>query len=456
MPPSSRQLTISVNKPNLKAAMNTTTYIRPVAVMENSISAQKALKAKEELTKVELAKKEAEEIEATSQERIKNLCDSIQPLYHKLTNARRHMEQAQGELDYIVNKESPIFYASEDEIYKHVHVDTSILPTMKIRKLGYYLLPAVDCILAFMAILPIVTWAVGGDLGPMQVVVGAVGAIILGIIFSILGRISMSGLVKKDSQKEDNLRWLKVGGAISSVFVLPIMYVISEITFNGGEKLAYTIGFGFVSLIIQSIMISQYEAQVEAINYFQDLRKAKDLDTEKKAAEHEMEGKTKAAKDKVQNIMNGFEQNLVMFDADFRHLTAAVRDHIRITKKTPSYELGQHVIAFGNIYCYRRIALNFITEEDGAISVMGPVELPGMEGAREIFQSPDFVNLNYMMKYVPNGIDLTPTAQAIEAGQQKLVSSPVAAAEVVDDNEPSPAPDEDDDDGAIRGRDIFS
>ena len=59
---------------------------------------------------------------------------------------------------------------------------------MKIRKLGYYLLPAVDCILAFMAVRPIVTWALG-DLGPMQVVVGAVGAIILGLIFSILGRI---------------------------------------------------------------------------------------------------------------------------------------------------------------------------------------------------------------------------------------------------------------------------
>ena len=214
-------------------------YEKIVKDRNTRVSEENAAREKEEqqalLSAEEQKRLALEEEMTTAQKFINTLCESIQRNYTAMIDAGKKMRRNQDELAE-KQKEEQLSHETSDELYKYVEVDKSLSRKMSLRRIAYYAYPILDCFFAFFALFPIVT-SKFVDVGS-AVAVGFVSSFVVGFLISLLSRWGCSSI--DDNESSDFMRALKKLAIVGGIISLPMMYIISEISFNGGTNWTYS------------------------------------------------------------------------------------------------------------------------------------------------------------------------------------------------------------------------
>ena len=385
---------------------------------------QEALLSAEEQKRLAL-----EENMTVAQKFINTLCESIQRSYTAMIDAGKKMYRNQDKLAE-KQKEEQLFYETSDELYKYVEVDKSLSRKMSLRRIAYYAYPILDCFFAFFALFPIVT-SKFVDVGS-AVAVGFVSSFVVGFLISLLSRWGCSSI--DDNESSDFMRALKKLAIVGGMISLPMMYIISEISFNGGTNWTYSGGFAFISLIIQLLIVTGFKKQLEALTYFDTKKENEKVKAIKESDENAIRSEIQALKSKQEGIISTFNSEYNSFTESFRNLVMARDEFMRKFGHDAKYYLNQMVIYIGDLICFRREAIPLHYEANGAVATIPLVDFPHVAGGRDLFINNDFVYLDYMMQQTGTGISLSETLQAIE--EQRKNALPPLGSNTIENIEP--------------------
>jgi len=395
----------------MNTTANTQSRRRSLSGYETMLHNREQRKTLETTTLDEQNRKATEQMELDSQKNINILCGNIQNEYDAMVKCGKDMRRKQDELAE-KRKEEKLFLATEDENYNFKDVDESVLRKMKMRKIAYYALPALDTFFAWFALYPIIT-SKSEDLssiGCNPIVVGVVASIVVGLTLSLLSRMAAAFYEKKGKRI---LGFLPV---VAAMICLPLMYIIGEVAFNGGESWTYSGGFAFVSFVIQLLIVTGYDKQNEAFTYFRNKNQNDSLKSVKDADEKAIRDEIKSVQEKIIAIENAFDSGYNRFKNEFRELAAARDEFIRAFGNDAKYYLNQMTIYIGNLVCFRNVVIPFHYDANGRVSTIPFVDFPHADGGQAIFVNSDFVYLDYMLKQ-SQGISLSETIQMIEANR---------------------------------------
>lgn len=429
-----------VNTPSYRLS-SIASYEKRLKDRNTRIAEENAAREKEEqqalLSAEEQKRLALEEEITTAQKFINTLCESIQRNYTAMIDAGKKMRRNQDELVEKL-KEEQLFHDTSDELYKYVEVDESLSRMMKIRRTAYYAYPILDCFFAFFALFPIVT-SKFVDVG-VAAVIGFVSSFVVGFLISLLSRWGCSSLENNDSS--DLMSVLKKLAVVGGVISLPIMYIISEISFNGGTNWTYSGGFAFISLIIQLLIVTGYKKQLEALTYFDTKKNNEKVKAIKENDENAIRSEIQTLKSKEEGIISSFNSEYNSFTESFRNLVMARDEFMRKFGHDAKYYLNQMVIYIGDLICFRREAIPLYYEANGNVATIPLVDFPHVAGGRELFINNDFVYLDYMMQQTGTGISLSETLQAIEEQRRNtlppLESETIESAETIETEETIP------------------
>ena len=385
-------------------------------------------------------KRLAEEQEVSGlQSSINSLCDSVQASYTAMVNAGKDMSSAQQDLERN-EEEVALFLETSDELYARKDFDESQMQKMAARRLAYYLLPVLDCFFAFMCIYPIVTSKVS-DLSffpGSEVAIGAFLSVLVGYGASLLGRMGVASL--DDDDRGGGLMWLKYLAIAGSVLTLPLMYVISEVAFNGGRDWTYSGSFAFVSLVIQLLIITGFKRQQEAMQYFSVKAFNDRADAARAADEAAIRNEKMTIEERIEGIIKAFDREYRTFTEKFRALASARDQYLSRTGREPKNYLNQMVIYFGDLVCFRREAIPLHYTDGKAIQVLQPVNFQSVGGCEEIYNNDEFVILDYMLQRSYSGVSLSETLRSIGRTARGGSQLPPATLPEHPENNPDPAP----------------
>ena len=399
----------SVNAPSRRKSIN---------AYKNIMSSRNERLAQEASDQEEQRQKAHEEMRAASQRNINTSCDKIQNAYTSMVKDGKDMEQCQNELNEKL-KEEELFQATADDVYPYKEIDESVLRKMSLRRRAYYILPALDCIFAFLALFPILTSKIDDLNTGFTVILGVVLSIVVGIGLSYISRIGASAL--EDKEETDSKREQKIWAMRGAMICHPLMYLVGEVAFNGGTQWTYSGCFAFISFIIQLLIVTGYKSQMEAISYFRDKKKMDSAKRSRTADEDAIRREILALRTRMQEISDMFNKDYLNFTNEFRHLAALRDEHIRQFEDDAKYYLNQLAIFFGDLCCFRGTKIPLYVESDGKISAIPLVDFPYVYGIREIYSNNDYVYLDYMLQRTQTGISLSETLRLIvERRQQRL------------------------------------
>ena len=354
-----------------------------------------------------------------------------------MIDAGKKMRRNQDELAE-KQKEEQLSHETSDELYKYVEVDKSLSRKMSLRRIAYYAYPILDCFFAFFALFPIVT-SKFVDVGS-AVAVGFVSSFVVGFLISLLSRWGCSSI--DDNESSDFMRALKKLAIVGGIISLPMMYIISEISFNGGTNWTYSGGFAFISLIIQLLIVTGFKKQLEALTYFDTKKENEKVKAIKESDENAIRSEIQALKSKQEGIISTFNSEYNSFTESFRNLVMARDEFMRKFGHDAKYYLNQMVIYIGDLICFRREAIPLYYEANGNVATIPLVDFPHVTGGRELFINNDFVYLDYMMQQTGTGVSLSETLQAIEEQRRNtlspLESDTIESAETVETEEVTP------------------
>ena len=424
---------------------------RNTRILEENAAREKA--EQEAFLYAEEQKRLALEEEMTAAQKfINNLCESIQRSYTAMIDAGKKMHRNQDELAE-KQKEERLFHETSDELYKYVEVDESLSRKMSLRRIAYYAYPILDCFFAFFALFPIVTSKLV-DVGS-AVTVGFVSSFVVGFLISLLSRWGCSSI--DDNESSDFMRVLKKLAIVGGIISLPMMYIISEISFNGGTNWTYSGGFAFISLIIQLLIVTGFKKQLEALTYFDTKKENEKVKAIKENDENAIRSEIQTLRSKEEGIISSFNSEYNSFTELFRNLVMARDEFMRKFGHDAKYYLNQMVIYIGDLICFRREAIPLYYEANGNVATIPLVDFPHVTGGRELFINNDFVYLDYMMQQTGTGVSLSETLQAIEEQRRNtlspLESDTIESAETVETEEVTPTGAEDPNPSEDKGSD---
>lgn len=218
----------------------------------------------------------------------------------------------------------------------------------RLRRLAYYLLPIADVCFAFLCIYPIATSKLAHLGEAIAEMAGISFSIIVGLAISLFGRISLSSL-------EEGEDWRKAPTVIGVIIILPLMYIVSEIIFNGGQSWAYSICFAFISFMIQCIMIKGFNTQIKAW----DIKKSRNNEIRRsiKKTERALNRQTNRLKKEAEALKKDFKKATDNFTAAFRDIVTASDSYLAEYKNSIFIPVGNDARYLGNAICFQREAL---------------------------------------------------------------------------------------------------
>lgn len=377
----------------------------------NSVKKQEAQEAQALANEEAHRRNVLKQMEENSQKHINDLCKEVQNSYTRMVNAGKDMRPCQDELNEI-EREEELFYKTADEIYSLKDVNEDDLPKMKLRRIAYYGLPFLDCIFAWFALSPIITAKVG-SMGtfPTFVVeaIGVLSSLFVGYGLSIMSRFAVASLDDDHSA----MNWVKRLAIGVSMVILPSLYIVSEVCFNGGTSWTYSACFAAVSFVIQLLIVSGYKSHMDAINYFRNKKQNDETNASRDADEKAIREEVKTIRGKIQNIITSFDAEYTKFTDSFRDLATARDKHILEFEKDAKYYLNQLVIYIGDLVCFRREVIPLYYESNGTVSTIPFVNFHNVFGGRGIFTNSDFIYLDYMMQRGHTGVSLTETIRSL-------------------------------------------
>lgn len=405
---------------------------------------EKILKTREDREAQELVAKEEQQRMAQanmmhdSQMQINALCKTIQERYTAMVNAGKDMTDCQNQLREKL-KEEELFHDTADELYPLKEIDESVERKMTIRKIAYYGLPVLDSIFAFLALSPILISKIGNSssfLAGFAEPAGIIASLVMGYGMSLLSRLAVSTMSENDSAAVRALKRVATGGAM---MCLPLMYILGELHFNGGHSWPFTICFAIISLVIQLLIVSGFKQQLEALYYFHMKEQNRATEAAKQADADAIRKEKDNIRSRVQNIISSFEQDYASFTRNFIDLDQARNEHILKFGEEAKIYLNQLTIYVGNLFCFRRQVIPLYLAADGSVATMPYVDFPNVNGAREIFASGDFVNLQNMLSRVWMDSSLSDTNRIVAEHHAGALNTPQPSDPAQPDSAPSSA-----------------
>lgn len=363
----------------------------------------------EEKLRRETMKNKAEE----SKMYIKELCEEVEKSYTSMVNDGRAMRNNQDKLNDLLEEER-LFQATVEERYPKEEVVEMSQHAMKLHKMAYYVLPAMDCFFAFFAIYPIITSKfahLSSQLAGVAEVVGVILAVIVGLGLSLLSRFAVSSL----SRDEEPLKKVFICLAIIlSMTALPLMYVVGEVTFSGGKSWAYSGVFACISFVIQLLIVTGFKKQELAISSLKGSHGKVYGYASREEDENAISEEIREVNAKMDEIMEKFENDYDNFTSSFRSLAMARDEHIREYGEEIKMYINQLVIYFGDLICFHSEMIPLHRNEDGSITPFTFLTFHKVSGGQDLFSSDEFIYLDYMLRRGRSGISLTETIRQIE------------------------------------------
>lgn len=406
----------------MKTESNLQTRRRTISGYEQILKNREEREAQELAEKEELQRKSLAEMAVISQNQIKAICHEIQVRYTAMVNAGKDMQEYQRQLNEKI-KEEELFHSTTEDLYKTQKIDESQESKMALRRSAYHILPILDSFFAFLALSPIITAKIAHSssfLANFAEGIGVASSLLLGYGLSVLSRFAVSSMSEDDSPRKRTLKLLATGLAMIS---LPLMYIIGEVHFSGGDNWTYTICFSLVSLIIQLLIVSGYKQQNEALYYFRIKEKNRKTEETRKADEAAIRSEIDEIRRKIQNLVSSFEKDYADFMQRFTELAAARDEHILKFGQEAKIYLNQLVIYIGNLFCFRRQVIPLYLAEDGSVLSMPFVDFPNVGGINEIYTISDFVHIDNMLKRTWQEVNLTETNRVLEERQKNVITA---------------------------------
>lgn len=368
-----------------------------------------------------------DEMKTESQKNINDLCNEVQKLYMMMVKDGQELERSQVKLEKELPqkmKEAELFYATADEIYPYKKMDESLLRKMNLRRFAYYLLPVLDCFFAYLALFQIVTSKIASlspTLSGTAEIIGAFFSIAVGLGVSLISRLGVSSL--EENENWNIMKWIKIVAIIGSVFALPSMYIISEVTFNGGEQWAFSGTFAVVSFTIQLLIVSGYKRQIEAMSYFHERKENESISGIKETDENALRKEIDTIKNSTQDIISSFTQKYVSFTEKFIKLAEASDEHIQRFGKAAKLYLSQMIIYFGDLVCFNHGVIPLLCHDRGTVSIISFTDFPRLYGSRAVLALNDYKKLDYIMQMAQTGVSLSDTIREIESHRTETNTS---------------------------------
>lgn len=240
----------------------------------------------------------------------------------------------------------------QDKLYKtkdiilDAYSEEAGLKENGILRLGYHLLPIMDMAFAWFAVRPIMV-AKCADYGmAFAEIAGLFIALIVGYVISMISRIAMASV-------EDN-RWKPIA-IICSIILLPLLYIVSEVGFNGGQSWIYSGSFAFISLTIQMLIVLGFRRQTRALNQHKNRTAEawKSIRKDEKALKKQLRRLTKEAK----ALRKDFKKATDNFTAAFRDIVTASESYLAEYENSIFIPVGNDARYLGNAICFQREAL---------------------------------------------------------------------------------------------------
>ena len=360
-----------------------------------------------------------------AQEFINNLCDSIQRSYMAMVNMGKEMCRIQNELTEKQKEEELFIETSEQRYDKQEELDDTSEWKMSILKNAYYMLPIIDSIFAFFALRPILTYnlfdlKIFGE--QTALAVGRILSPILGYFCSVVSRFAVSSLNENDKGLKKAGKALSVLGA---VFILPMIYIVGEITFNEGTNWAYSAPFAFFSFIIQLIIVTGFESQGNALKYFKIHKKHREVEAIKQADEQAIQHEIERTKAAMNNLSEKFNQELNNIYGKFQKLAAAMKIFRDKFEKEPYIYLSLATKYFGNFYVFQGFTIPFSIEPIPSVQTTNTLRSP----------FDDFHFLNIMLTYLGIEINLNTTIHTLESNKGTMAALPSNSIEAAESSE---------------------
>ena len=392
---------------------NHTSNIMSRSGYEKIIEMRNEREARQQEAEEKLRREAMEEKAEASKQHIKDICDDVEKNYTAMINDGRAMQNSQDKLNELLEVEK-LFLETADERYPKDEVVEMSQHAMKLHRIAYYVLPAMDCFFAYFAIYPIIT-SKFAHLSPQMAgvaeIVGIVMSIVVGLGLSLLSRFAVA------SMRGDVSPFKKVFMSLAlvlSMTALPLMYVVGEVTFSGGKSWAYSGVFACISFVIQLLIVTGYKSQEKAINRLKETKGRVSGHASREDDESIIREEIREMNEEMDGIMEKFDRDYDAFTRSFRSLALARDEHISEFGEDVKLYLNQLVIYFGDLVCFYGEVIPLRRCEDGSIMPFSFLSFQKVNGGQDLFTSDDFIILDYMLRRRNNGISLTETIRLIE------------------------------------------
>lgn len=279
------------------------------------------------------------------------MCKKASNDYERMAHLGKKMHENQQQQEK-TKEEQARLYKAKDLLMKDSTSNNCDSSENRLRRLAYYMLPILDTIFAWFALRPIMIAKLADYGEAFAEILGMALAVVVGYCVSMISRMAMSSISEGS--------WWKSLRVLGSIIILPMMYIVSEIVFNGGSSWAYSGSFAFTSLLIQTIIVGGYHSQMKAL----DLKKSRNHEIKKviKHSERALKKEIKKLREEAKEIKKEFKGALDNFSDTYRDIVALYESYSGEYGKKPICILGMAATWFGNAICFQREALPMESE----------------------------------------------------------------------------------------------
>lgn len=233
---------------------------------------------------------------------------------------------------------------------------------------AYLMLPIIDTIFAWNALRVIMSAKFASYGETVAIMAGTTFAVVIGYFLSLLSRYAMASIERK---------WWTPAVIICCIVILPMLYIVSEIAFNGGTDWVYSGSFAFISLMIQTIIVLGYRKMMRSMNLH--TCGTAEIQRNLKKTEKVLKKEIKKLQDEADKLKVDFKNAADTFKTVFRDIVAAYENYTSEYEHRPLCPLGLSATWLGNNLVFQREALpilchnnaeNYLTKDLGYIIYM--------------------------------------------------------------------------------------
>lgn len=283
--------------------------------------------------------------------KINNLGRKVGAAFDEMAALSKAMGENQANQRKLREEQNKLYKAKD--IIQDAYSEGAGLKENSILRLGFHLLPIMDMAFAWFAVRPIMVAKIADYGMAFAEIAGLFLAAIVGYGISLLSRIGMASI-------EDN--WWKPIVITCSIIALPLLYIVSEVGFNGGQNWLYSGSFAFISLMLQMLIVLGFRRQTSALNQHKS-RTAKAWKSIRKT-EKVLRKQLKQLMNEAETLKKKFQKATNNFTTAYRDIVTTYERYIAEHEKSVFIPVGNDARYLGNAICFQREALPICHTEE--------------------------------------------------------------------------------------------